>query len=75
MVYDQRLREQHLGIFQGQKRSVFNEAMRKEGIKLLDERDYKVEGGESGIDVYNRAVDFFEREIVSKEFNSDLNDF
>lgn len=35
---------------------------------------YQIEGGESDQDVINRAADFLQKEIVMKEFNSDLSD-
>ena len=55
LIPDMRLREKGGGVLEGQPLGKPGEMAKKLGIPM---REYKPEGGESWIDVYNRIQDF-----------------
>jgi hypothetical protein len=62
LIPDMRLREKGGGVLEGQPLGKPGEMAKKLGIPM---REYKPEGGESWIDVYNRIQDFT-KDIVKK---------
>lgn len=63
LVQDERLRERHFGVLQGQHRDAYIEDKKKKGD---DEFTYKPEGGESHLQVYERMKHFWNELITNK---------